>query len=462
MNHRSIRRALVGSFRAAALVVAAVASAFADASMSAPVPSVGATGPSAGAPARYTFHYQATVTEQGDARVPAGYTGQNSFQPDPQRAVSVTATLFLGMRLLPGTEVYLNPELSGGRGLSDVFGLGAPPNGETYRVGSTAPVVSTARLFVRQVFGLNSETEKIEDGPNQIVGTAATERVTIVAGKFSLPDYFDGNAYAHDPRSQFSSWALMGQEAWDYPADTRGYTWGLMAEYRRPAWSFRGALVAEPKVANMLDMDRRIGRANGSVIEGEHDHELAGRKGAVRLAAFLNQAHMGSYDQALADARRTGTTPDIIHTEAYGHTKYGFSFNADQELADSLGGFMRLGWSDGRNETWAFAEVDSAESLGVEWTPKRWGRDQDRWGVGTAFNELSGPHRRYLSAGGYGFALGDGGMHYGPEMVLETYYRIAAREHLFVSPDYQFIVNPGYNRARGPVQVYGVRVHAEF
>lgn len=448
------KNALRAAPRAVALLIALGGRAVA----AAPAPSTGTT---AGL-AWYTLHYQATVIEQGNARFPAGYTGAQSFRPDPQRAVSVTSTLFMGLRVRPGTEVYANPELAGGRGLSDVFGLGGAPNGETYRVGNPQPNVSVSRLFVRQVFGFGSEVETIDDAPNQLAGTAEVRRVTVVAGKFSLPDYFDGNAYSHDPRSQFMNWALMSQGAWDFPADTRGYTWGLMLEYHEPDWSVRGAVVAEPKAANMLDMDRRIGRANGSVIELERDHELSGRRGAVRLDAFLNQAHMGSYDQALADARRTGATPDVVRAEAYGRTKYGLSLDVDQELAENLGGFARLGWSDGRNETWAFTEVDDSQSMGVEWKPARWGRGQDRWGLAVAVDELAGPHRRYLAAGGSGFELGDGALHYGPEMIAETYYRFPAAERLFVSPDYQLIVNPGYNRARGPVQVWGVRVHAEF
>ena len=412
---------------------------------------------------RYTLHYQATVIENGDARFAAPYSGPNSLQPSPQRAVSVTSTLFMGMRFIPGTEVYLNPELSGGRGISGATGVAGQMNGEIYRVGDAAPVVSTARLFVRQVFGFGGETEKIDDGLNQVAGTAATRRLTVVAGKFSLVDYFDANAYSHDPRSQFLNWTLMSPGAWDYPADTRGYTWGAMAEWHQPEWAARAAFVAEPKQANQLDLDRRVGRANGSVVEGEHQlHFIGGRKGAARLLVYVNQSDMGNYDQAIANAARAGGIPNVVSTRKYGRTKYGFSFNADQELTDSLGGFARGSWSDGRNETWAFTEVDASEALGVEWKPARWGRADDRWGAAFVSNELSGPHRRYLADGGYGFLLGDGALRYGPEMIAETYYRFPVREHLFVSPDYQFVVNPGYNRDRGPAQVWALRVHAEF
>jgi high affinity Mn2+ porin len=321
----------------------------------------------------------------------------------------------------------------------------------------------TARAYVQQRFGFGGGKEKQEDDVNQLSQSIDVDRLTIVAGKFSLIDFFDNNAYAHDPRAQFLNWVLMGSAAWDYPADTRGYTWGLMTEYHAADWAVRGAFVAEPKSSNGLPMDRRIGRANGSVLEAEHATNLIkDRKGTARLLAYVNQADMGNYDDAIALARQTGTAPSVIATRTYGRTKYGVSFNADQELSDTLGVFTRDGWSDGANESWAFVEVDVTQSVGLEWKPAAWGRPNDRFGLAEVADELNGPHRRYLSDGGYGFMIGDGALHYGPEFITEAYYRVPLGEHLWVTPDYQLFVNPAYNRDRGPVQVYSLRVHAEF
>jgi high affinity Mn2+ porin len=415
------------------------------------------------ASAWYTVHGQATVVEEGDFNFHSPYSGNNSLSGKHQSTNSVTATLFTGVRVRPGTEFYYNPELSGGSGLSSANGLAGFPNGEIYRVGNTEPTIATARLYAQQRFGFGGGTEKLADDANQIAGTVDADRLTVVAGKFALLDFFDNNAYAHDPRSQFLNWVLMGAAGWDYPADTRGYTVGTMAEYREPNWAVRGAFVAEPKQANGLPLDRRIGRANGSVIEAEHAISLVdGRKGTARLLAYVNQADMGNYDDALAQAQATGTAPNVVATRTYGRTKYGFSFNADQEISDTLGVFTRDSWSDGRNESWAFVEIDASETGGLEWKPTAWGRPNDRLGVAEVVNELDGPHRRYLSDGGYGFMIGDGGLHYGPELITETYYRVALVEHLWVSPDYQFFANPAYNRSRGPVSVYSLRVHAEF
>jgi len=415
------------------------------------------------ASARYTLHFQATVVDEGDFNFHSPYSGNDSLSGKNQRQNSITSTLFMGARLLPGTEVYLNPEIAGGRGLSGANGLAGFPNGEIPRVGDPAPTLSTARLYLLQRIGFGGGREKQDDGNNQLAQTLDADRLTLVAGRFALTDFFDNNAYSHDPRSQFLNWTLMAAGAWDYPADTRGYTWGSMAEYREPDWAARGDFVAEPKQANGQPMDRRIGRANGSVVEVEHSiHLIPDRKGTARMLAYANQADMGSYDDAIQKAAATGAAPSVSATRAYGRTKYGVSFNADQEISDTLGAFTRDSWNDGRNETWAFAEVDASESAGVEWKPAAWGRPDDRFGLAEVVNELSRPHRRYLSNGGYGFMIGDGALHYGPECVTEAYYRVPLVEHLYVTPDYQFFVNPAYNRDRGPVQVYSVRVHAEF
>jgi high affinity Mn2+ porin len=412
---------------------------------------------------RYTVHAQATVVEEADANFHAPYSGNLSLSPKHQSTNSVTATLFTGARLCDGLEAYWDPELSGGSGLSSANGLAGFPNGEIYRVGNTEPTISTARLFLQERIGFGGGTEKQEDDQNQLAETLDADRLTFVAGKFALLDYFDNNAYAHDPRTQFLNWVLMGAAGWDYPADTRGYTVGAMTEYRTPSWAVRGAFVAEPKTANGLALDRNIGRANGSVVEAEHALALIdGRKGTARALVYLNKADMGNYDEALSLANQNVTAPSVIATRSQGRTKYGFSFNADQELTDTLGVFTRDSWSDGRNESWAFVEIDESETGGLEWKPAAWGRPNDRLGAAEVFNELDRPHRRYLADGGYGFMIGDGALHYGPEMITEAYYRVALVEHLWVSPDFQLFVNPAYNRDRGPVEVYSLRVHAEF
>lgn len=410
----------------------------------------------------YNIHFQSTVIDQGHSRFRAAYSGPHSLQAAPESDVSVTSTLFLGWNPLKGTSFFLNPELSGGQGMSGALGVSGFPNGETYRIGNPQPVIKTARLYAQQVIGFGEGTERMEDGPNQLPGIVPEKRLTLTAGKFGMMDWFDSNAYSHDPRSQFMNWNLANSGAWDYPADTFGYTWGGVAEYHVPSWAVRGAAVAEPTVANQVQMDRRIGKAFGLAVEGERQSPWENHKGTFRFLVYFNQAHMGNYDEALSQAQAAGQTPDITQSRSYAHNKYGFTSSDDLQLTDNLGAFMRLSWNDGRNETWAYTECDGSLALGLDWTATSWGRPKDHWGFAELGDVLSNSHRRYLADGGLGFQLGDGGMHYGPEIITETYYSIRLKDWLKVSPDAQLLVNPGYNRSRGPVPVWGVRAHAEF
>jgi high affinity Mn2+ porin len=288
-----------------------------------------------------------------------------------------------------------------------------------------------------------------------------SRRLTLTAGRFGVADLFDDNAFSHDPRTQFLNWALMSAGAWDYPADTRGYTWGLAADYTvEGVWSLRAAAVLVPKQANGLEMDTEVKQAEGLVAESEWHYSLGPRRGAARALVFLNRARMGNYDQAIAAA--AGTEPDITSTRRAGRTKYGLAVNAEQAITPELGAFIRLSWNDGKNETWAFTEIDHSAAVGVVERGTPWLRPDDELGLALIAQGISTPHRRYLAAGGLGFIIGDGALDYGAEGVLEAYYRLALTRLVAFSPDYQFVLHPGYNTARGPVHVFGLRMHVEL
>ena len=406
-----------------------------------------------------SLHFQTTVITQSHGKFSAAYTGPHSLPTNPENDTSITSTLFLGLRLRPGTEVYLDPEVSGGKGIGNALGIAGFANGEIFRVGDPSPTLTVARLYLQQVVGLGERTEEAGDGPNQVGGPLPEERLVLRAGRFSLADYFDDNAYSHDPRTQFMNWALMSSGAWDYPADTRGYTWGLTAELRSPEGALRAAAVQEPLSANELQLDPHVFRAHGLTVEGERALRIGGRRGTTRLLLFLNEARMGSYQETLDTP---GFGLDVTRSRGYTRTKYGFASSSDLELSDALGVLLRLSWNDGRNESWAFTEIDRSGALGLEWKPAGLGRPRDRWGLAQVVNGLSGDHRRYLEAGGEGFILGDGALNYGPELVTETYYKLQCGGSFALSPDVQFIVNPGFNRDRGPVLVWGLRLHEEF
>jgi high affinity Mn2+ porin len=407
----------------------------------------------------WTLHFQLTTVSQWHPPFSAPYSGTNSLDSRAETKTSLTSTLFLGLRVWRGGQVYVNPEVGGGQGFSNVTGIAGFPNGEIYRVSSPAPKPYLARLYVRQTFDLGGSAEAAEDGPNQIAGRLPARRLTIIAGKFSLVDFFDDNAFSHDPRTKFLNWALMSAGAWDFAADTRGYTWGALTEYAAPKGAVRLAAVMVPATANGMKMDTHLRRAFSLNLEVERRFALAGRPGAVRLMVYRNAGRMGRYREAIEDP---AFETNITLTERYGRAKYGFGLNWEQALSADGGLFARLSWNDGHTETWAFTEIDRSLSLGGLAGGAGWGRAKDRCGAAFVVNGLSRDHRDYLAAGGYGFIVGDGRLRYGLESVFEAFYCLSLVRGIWLAADYQFVLNPAYNRDRGPVHVFGLRLHTEI
>jgi high affinity Mn2+ porin len=410
----------------------------------------------------YSAHAQATMDTQAHSNFSPPYTGPNSLLPNEPAATSLTATLFLAARLWEcgcySGELVFNPELAGGRGFSDVNGLGGFTNGDITRVGVVEPTPYFARIFVRQIWGLGGEQEKVEDEANQIAGKRDVDRFTLSVGKFAFTDIVDNNAYSHDPRTQMQNWSLMYNGAWDYPANVRGYSYGIAMEYNEKAWALRYGVMAEPANANSAALDPHFTKAFGQALEWEGRFKLYDHPGRVRLMAYLNRANMGDYLEALT---AMPVDPDVTQTRAY-RFKYGFGLNFEQELTRDLGLWGRLGWSDGHTETWAFTPIDRTVALGLLLKGRCWARPDDRVGLGAAANGLAKDHRDYLAAGGLDFSIGDGRLSYGLEDIIEVYYRVSVIKGIYVTADFQQIFNPAYNRDRGPVSVGALLVHIEL
>jgi high affinity Mn2+ porin len=416
--------------------------------------------PSPAVDQRTNVHFQFTTVTQAHPSFDAAYSGQNSLSSEQEHETTVTATLYAGSRLWRGGELYANGELSGGSGLSHALGVAGFPNGESFRVGDAQPRVYLARLMLRQTLGVGAETEKVEDEANQLGGSRPSRRWTITLGKFGVTDIFDDNDYSHDPRTQFLNWADWTPGAWDYPADTRGYTWGFAVEYDDKNWALRFGATAEPKVANGLEMDKDLLHAHSFIAEFDRMYEIAAGKGEGKVVIFYNRADMGNYRQAIEEAN--GGTPDITATRQVGRTKWGFAINLQQELGSQTGLFLRGSWNDGANEAWAYAEIERSFTLGaLRRSVLRTGA-LDEAGLALVVNGLSSDHKDYLAAGGYGFMIGDGRLRYGFEQIAELYYKSLVIDHIWLTGDYQFVANPAYNRDRGPVHVFGIRFHAEI
>ncbi|HEY4336544.1 MAG TPA: carbohydrate porin, partial [Puia sp.] len=365
-------------------------------------------------------HFQFTGIVQAYPSISAPYTGENSLQPNGQHAFSVTSTAYLGHSLWKGASIYWNPELAGGRGVSSTLGIAGFPNGETFRIGNPEPTVYTGRLFLRQHISLDKDHYETldEDIANQMRERVSTSRITLTMGKFSLGDFFDGSNVSHDPRMDFMNWAFMNNGAYDYAANTRGYTFGFVAELVKPGWTLRVGTALEPRYANGPDLDEKYFKTNSENIEFEKRWATPkGRKGVLRLLGYYNINHAPKYRDVINEKLNgTDTTLDVIFGKQYGGKKPGLGINGEQELTASISAFLRLGWNNGKTASWAFAEIDNTVSGGIRIYGDSWKRKADNIGVALLSNGISKDHRDFLAIGGYGFMIGDGQLpNYGRE-----------------------------------------------
>jgi hypothetical protein len=408
----------------------------------------------------WNAHFQATYVWQAKPAFDAAYSGPASLAPWRETGYSFSATAAFGIRPWAGAELYFDPEVVQGKPMSGLHGLGGMTNGEQQKTSGTSPTFYRARLYLRQTWDLGGDTQPVESDMNQLAGGVAGRRVVLTAGNLAASDIFDANSQAHDARSQFLNWALLAHGAWDFAADARGYTWGAALEYYDGGWAVRAGRFLMPRESNGLPLDRHIFRHYGDQVELEHRHTWLGQAGAVRVLAFRDRARMGSFRDALA-AAAPGEAPDVgaVRRE---RSKTGYGVSLDQAVTENAAVFARASRNDGQSETYAFAEIERSVSVGATLQGAPWHRAGDTLGVAAVANGLSRAQRDYLAAGGQGAFIGDGRLDYHPEQIVETYYKIGLGPHAAVSLDWQHIANPAYNGARGPVNVFGVRLHGQY
>lgn len=417
----------------------------------------------------WTLHFQSTIINQwhGVHRFP--YEGPNSLEGNSEQKLSLTATLFLGRKLWKNAAIYFSPEIAGGSGFSNTHGFGGFPNGEIYRVGNPSPTPFMARGYFQQVFPLKGTTYvQQNDDQLQLQGPIPTSRITVNIGKFCLADFFDANTYNHDARSQFLNWALMANGAWDFAADTRGYTSGAEIELVKPTYAVKFAITQMPVQANGLTMNWNFRKSNALALEFTTKYKLLADPGIIRIFGFRNSSRAPKYSDATkALLQGDSTLANVINGSAlgsnYGGVKYGYGINVEQPLSKYLSLFARYGWNDGKTATWAYTDIDENIQLGFNLDGKLWTRPDDAFGIAVASSGISKDFQAYLKAGGTGILIGDGNLNYGREHVFETYYRAKLGAFLYLSGDYQLVLNPAYNRDRkGPIGIPAIRVHVEL
>jgi high affinity Mn2+ porin len=421
---------------------------------------------------RYWLSGQANFIFQGRLPFHSPYQGPNTFRNSAEYKVSMVGTLYTAMRatrsIRYNTDLIFDLEAAGGRGLSQALGLAGEPNIDVVRNPYLSIDPYPARFQIHQVIGLTARTTSQEPNFFALATSVPVRRFELRLGKMTLPDFFDFNDIGSDSHLQFMNWTVDNNGAWDYAADTRGYTVGGMAEYDDRSWTIRYGIFAMPIVANGIDLDWAFSRAHGQNGEFELRRSLfpkldPKRKGTMRVLFYANNAHMGSYREAV-NAYLSGTdpTPSIVAHEHFGALKYGVGYNLQQELSDNLRVFGRFGWNEGQHESFAYTEVDQTVEAGGDYSSRRWHRNEDKFGIAVVSNAIKRDHQNYLRYGGVGFLLGDGNLNYGRENIVESYYNWHAWRGLFYAIDVQRIAAPGYNRDRGPAWVGSVRGHIDF
>jgi high affinity Mn2+ porin len=417
--------------------------------------------------ARWWISGQGNIVFQWHPTFPQKYAGPNSLTANAQGATTHVLTLFTGYQLTRTTEVFCDIEDATGGGIGTAVGLAGYTNLDSVRTVQGVALSKNpylARLMLRQIIPLSSDTAPEDRNPLALATTVPVRRIEFRIGKFDLVDFFDTNSWGTDSHYQFLNWAIDQDGAYDYAANTRGYTDGAILEYDDHWFTARFGEALMPKVANGIHLDADIARARSENLEFDaQGTRIAHRQGTVRLLAYLNHANMGNYAESIADFLNHVTpAPDITFTRKQGRHKYGVDLNFEQELPWKLGLFGRLGWSDGHNESFAYTEVDRTAQMGIFSKGDAWKRRNDRTGVAFVANGITNAHQQYLALGGLGFLLGDGRINYGPEKIFEAFYNMHFWRGIFGAFDFQRINNPGYNMDRGPVSVAGLRLHVEF
>jgi high affinity Mn2+ porin len=413
------------------------------------------------------FHGQTTFTWQGYPAIRSPYEGANSLPRGGQGRETTDVTLFAGVRLWKGAELWVDPEIDQGFGFANTHGAAGFPSAEAYKLGSDYPYARVQRYFVRQTLDLGGETQKIDADVNQFAGSYAANRLVLTVGKFSIVDIFDTNKYANNPKTDFLNWSVVNAGTFDYAGDGWGYTYGAAAEWYQGRWTFRGGifdLSATPAggvspSGGTLDPTFSQFQLVGEI---EERHELWGQPGKIKVTGFLSRGRAGQFADAIALGQATGMPADIALVRNY-TSRPGVSLNMEQQITETLGVFARAGWSDGNVEPWDFADIDRTLSGGVSITGKQWGRPDDTIGIAGVLNGIAPVHQAFFNAGGLGILIGDGQLpNPSLEEIVEAYYSYALTAATRVSVDYQLIVNPAYNTDRGPANVFSGRFHAQF
>jgi len=409
----------------------------------------------------WAVHLAATDVLQWHPAFRSAFQGRNSLGARQNAANTVGASLFAGARPWRGAQIWFDLDMNQGFAPGNTEGVAGYVNGEGAKVGHHSPYFRPQRLFLRQTFELGGGEHEVDPDLMELGGATAGNRLVLTIGKFSLTDVMDDNKYAHDPMNDFLNWAVIDTGTWDYAADAWGFSYGGAAEWYQGAWTLRGAVMDLSTVPNDAHLTPWFGQfqLDGEIERRQH---WLGREGKLRLLVFATRGRMGRFVDAIRLARATGEPADTALVRHY-RTRLGVALDVEQPVSADAGLFLRAGWDQGQYEPYEYADIDETVAGGGSLAGTKWGRKHDTVALALVVNGISKAHQAYLNAGGLGILVGDGRLpHPGPEAVVEAYYSLALIRAVHLTLDSQTIVDPAYNRDRGPVEVLGLRLHGQW
>ena len=410
---------------------------------------------------RWAIQLQGTDVAQFKPAMRSLFSGTNSLPGPGTQNNTLDASLIVGVRPWKGAQVWFDEDMNQGFAPGNTLGAAGFVNGEGAKVGHESPYYRPQRYFFRQTFELGGGEDKVDPDMMEFGGPTTKNRVVVTVGKFSLTDVMDDNQYAHDPKNDFLNWALIDTGAWDYAADAWGLSEGAVVEWHQGDWTLRGGVMDMSTIPNAAELAPRFGEFQWDG-EAELRQRWFGRDGKIKLLGFLSRAEMGSYADALALAALTGGPPNAARVRHF-RSAPGVSLNIEQPISDNAGVFVRAGLGQGRYESYEYTDIDRTVAAGVSVNGAKWGRKDDTAAVALVVNGITKVHQQYLAAGGLGILVGDGQLpHPGPESILEAYYSLGVFKGVHVTLDSQTIVNPAYDRDRGPAEVIGLRIHGQY
>jgi high affinity Mn2+ porin len=409
----------------------------------------------------FEIQVQATDVFQYKPGMRSPYAGRNSLPGQETSNNTVDASVIAGVRPWAGAQAWFDEDMNQGFAPGDTLGIAGFVNGEGAKVGHHSPYYRPQRYFFRQTINLGGGDDKVDPDMLEFGGPTTKDRIVVTVGKFSLTDVMDDNQYAHDPRNDFLNWAIIDTGTWDYAADAWGFSEGGVVKWYEGDWTFRGGVMKLSTIPNAPELSPHFGEFQWDG-EIELRQKWFGRDGKFKVLGFDSRGEMGRFDDALALAEATGETPNTALVRHY-RSRLGISLNIEQPVTDNVGVFLRAGWDQGQYEPYEYADIDRTFAAGASINGAKWGRKDDTAAVAVVVNGISSEHEAFLAAGGLGILVGDGRLpHPGSENIVEAYYSAGVIAGIHLTLDSQTVVNPAYNRDRGPAEVIGLRLHGQY